>query len=174
MQHKLYNTLIDRLNDGTISVETVKHPVSFGQVSVLIALGENNSNMLVGATAAESDAYKAALNIMNEAPSLRLDRIRSVMSPLALLARAFDRIISGIDKETLHDFAEMFLQVSKGDVPAPTDIAATAARCAKSVARRYSSPYISEDQSLGLLQTVLTSAMEYQLQRIELAFRKLK
>ncbi len=39
MQHKLYSKLVARLDDGTISVDTVKHPVSFGQVAVLNAIG---------------------------------------------------------------------------------------------------------------------------------------
>lgn len=39
MQHKLYDKLVARLDDGTISVATVKHPVSFGQVAVLVGCG---------------------------------------------------------------------------------------------------------------------------------------
>lgn len=39
MQHQLYDKLVARLNDGTISVNTVKHPLSFGQVAVLVGCG---------------------------------------------------------------------------------------------------------------------------------------
>ena len=35
--------LVARLDDGTISVDTVKHPVSFGQVAVLNAIAQSLS-----------------------------------------------------------------------------------------------------------------------------------
>jgi hypothetical protein len=75
MQHKLYDKLVARLNDGTISVNTVKHPVSFGQVAVLVGCGEVHSNSLAGATSAESSAYDSAKVIINSVPSSSIDKI---------------------------------------------------------------------------------------------------
>ena len=59
MQHKLYSKLVARLDDGTISVDTVKHPVSFGQVAVLNAMGHIYT-VLNGATAADAQALNKA------------------------------------------------------------------------------------------------------------------
>ena len=172
MQHKLYDKLVARLNDGTISVNTVKHPVSFGQVAVLVGCGEVHSNSLAGATSAESSAYDSAKVIINSVPSSSIDKIRDVVSPIRLSIAAFARI-SFLDRNGVKDFAELCLQVSTGMTPSAADISDTITACAKKSAELYSSSLVSEKDAAELLVVILTSAVDYQLKKLAAAFSKL-
>jgi hypothetical protein len=115
MQHKLYSKLVARLDDGTISVDTVKHPVSFGQVAVLNAMGHIYT-VLNGATAADAQAYKNAGDIINACEDKAvLRKLIDLTSAISVFLDVTTRY-GGDDpdkyRELNRDFAELVLMTS--------------------------------------------------------------
>ena len=177
MQHKLYSKLVARLDDGTISVDTVKHPVSFGQVAVLNAMGHIYT-VLNGATAADAQAYKNAGDIINACEDKALLRkLTDLTSAISVFLDVTTRY-GGDDpdkyRELNRDFAELVLELTTGVKASVASITPSLkALAAANTPRMISSKVSDRVQGADVITKMLTVLAETQLEQAQKAVDKL-
>ena len=175
MQHKLYSKLVARLDDGTISVATVKHPVSFGQVAVLNAMGHIYT-VLNGATAADAQAYKNAGDIINACEDKALLRkLTDLTSAISVFLDVTTRYGSDDQNRELNrDFAELVLQMTTGDKASVASLMPSLkALAAASTPRMISSKVSDRVQGADVITKMLIVLAETQLEQAQKAVNKL-
>lgn len=176
MQHKLYSKLVARLADGTISVDTVKHPVSFGQVAVLNAMGHIYT-VLNGATAADAQAYRNAGDIINACDKAVLRKLTDLTSAISVFLDVTTRY-GGDDpdkyRELNRDFAELVLELTTGVKASVASITPSLkALAAASTHRMISSKVSDRVQGADVITKMLIVLAETQLEQAQKAVDKL-
>lgn len=175
MQHKLYSKLVARLDDGTISVATVKHPVSFGQVAVLNAMGHIYT-VLNGATAADAQAYRNAGDIINACEDKAvLRKLTDLTSAISVFLDVTTRYGSDDQNRELNrDFAELVLQMTTGDKASVASLMPSLkAVAAENTMRVITSKASDRVQGADVLTKMLIVLAETQLEQAQKAVDKL-
>ena len=175
MQHKLYSKLVARLDDGTISVDTVKHPVSFGQVAVLNAMGHIYT-VLNGATAADAQAYRNAGDIINACEDKAvLRKLTDLTSAISVFLDVTTRYGSDDQNRELNrDFAELVLQMTTGDKASVASLMPSLkAVAAENVMRMLTSKASDRVQGADVITKRLIVLAETQLEQAQKAVDKL-
>ena len=175
MQHKLYSKLVARLDDGTISVDTVKHPVSFGQVAVLNAMGHIYT-VLNGATAADAQAYRNAGDIINACEDKAvLRKLTDLTSAISVFLDVTTRYGSDDQNRELNrDFAELVLQMTTGDKASVASLMPSLkAVAAENVMRMLTSKASDRVQGADVITKMLIVLAETQLEQAQKAVDKL-
>jgi hypothetical protein len=179
MQHKLYSKLVARLDDGTISVDTVKHPVSFGQVAVLAAVGGMYKfNYLAGGTNTVATAHGTASDILNACKDKAVLRnIADLMSAISVFfdVTSYGRRGSDTYRELNKDFAELVLQMTTGDKASVASLMPALRALAESnVSDLLPSKASNQGQGADVLTKMLTVLAETQLEQAQKAVNKLR
>lgn len=174
MQHKLYSKLVARLADGTISVDTVKHPVSFGQVAVLNAMGHIYT-VLNGATAADAQAYRNAGDIINACDKAVLRKLIDLTSAISVFLDVTTSYGSDDQNRELNrDFAELVLQMTTGDKASVASLMPSLkAVAAEKTMRMLTSKASDRVQGADVITKMLIVLAETQLEQAQKAVNKL-